>query len=178
MGNEFFAQIYNNMSLKEDTELLEIWAADDHESWSEDAFLAVEMILKERGLGLPPKKVAPNFQAINLVYLDPVKKPLTYDPAEALKIIHVLGKGVYFAIGYAILLTLSELPRLYRTIKAIGINTDMPDKTALVYTIILGILGIAFTYFFYFLIFKYSAVIIKILFTMELGSRSKLKKGL
>jgi len=47
-------QIYNNLTLKETRELLEIWELHDTDEWQEDTFEIVAQILTER-LGHPPQ---------------------------------------------------------------------------------------------------------------------------
>lgn len=47
-------QIYNQMSLKDTEELLDIWKEHDPEAWTDEAFEQVRLILKER-LGEVPE---------------------------------------------------------------------------------------------------------------------------
>jgi len=51
--------VYEGMKRKGTKELLDIWAANDREQWSEQAFEAVRRVLAERGVEPPPQQVPP-----------------------------------------------------------------------------------------------------------------------
>ncbi len=53
MSDEIYRQIYSNLNLKDDEELLDIWKTNDRLEWSDKAFKAIEAILTERGVALP-----------------------------------------------------------------------------------------------------------------------------
>src|SRR5436190_1908314 len=55
MSNDFRAQIYNTLKLKETEELVEIWEINDRVGWSELAFDVLQEILKERLGEIPPQ---------------------------------------------------------------------------------------------------------------------------
>jgi hypothetical protein len=175
MENELFTQIYDNMKLKSDSELLEIWVSDDHESWSEDAFKAVELILKERNLSIPLKMEKLEKEEMNPIDSEIVDQSLIYNPNEALNLIRVLEKGIYFVFASIIVVSLGELPRLYKPVSSFFINSTLSYMIPLSISIFILIIGIAITCFFYYLLFKYSTVALKILYSMELVSRQGLK---
>ncbi len=54
--NDLQNQIYETMKLKETEELLDIWKTNDRIAWTNDAFLIIEKILKERLGTVPPQE--------------------------------------------------------------------------------------------------------------------------
>jgi len=52
-NEELRRQIRSNLNLKETDELLDIWTINNRASWSDQAFEAIEDILKERGVEIP-----------------------------------------------------------------------------------------------------------------------------
>lgn len=54
MDNQPFSNtIYENLKLKETSELMDIWKKNDRQAWSDEAFAAIERILDERQEALP-----------------------------------------------------------------------------------------------------------------------------
>ncbi len=54
--NDLQNQIFEAMKLKETEELLDIWKTNDRDAWTNDAFLIIEKILKERLGTVPPQE--------------------------------------------------------------------------------------------------------------------------
>jgi len=46
-------QIYASMDMKDAHELLAIWESNDHDSWSDETFEAVQAVLRNRGVEIP-----------------------------------------------------------------------------------------------------------------------------
>ncbi len=56
MNTEFREHMYNELSLRETEDLLEIWWANDHEEWTDTAFEVIKEILIQRLGEIPPKE--------------------------------------------------------------------------------------------------------------------------
>jgi hypothetical protein len=61
MNDDFRNQVFNNLSLKETDELVEIWQTNDHTQWSDTAFDVIRGILQGR-LGTIPQQDEPIYE--------------------------------------------------------------------------------------------------------------------
>ncbi len=65
MNNEKMTeQIGERLAVKETPELCEIWVDNNRAQWSDQAFAAIELILRERGVALPVQR-EPHYQALH-----------------------------------------------------------------------------------------------------------------
>lgn len=96
MDNELRDQIYNELSLRETEDLLEIWQTNDHEEWSDTAFEVIKEILIKRLGEIPPQEIpgdeqeeGESFQDDELdeweaKALEDENQPAFYDPLEVI----------------------------------------------------------------------------------------------
>jgi len=94
MSSNLFQHIRTNMETKSTEYLIKIWEENDREEWAEDAFEAIEQILKERGEALPLQKYsAPPAQLKK-------KKGKVWFIFVSLKLIILVGVIAHYTIEY------------------------------------------------------------------------------
>jgi hypothetical protein len=182
MNEEFRRQVYDNMNLKETDELVEIWRANDHLEWSDEAFEVIAEILRDRAVDLasqvqlPSQKTAgeesedDGLTTEELRIIDDVNPPEFYDPFEVLK----LEKWIEWAIRAVVVMTIAyNLIRYPSFISMVGAYFPQSPTSVFVYAIALGIMGLnaVIGIVIYYFILRTLAQILSILMEMEFNSR-------
>jgi hypothetical protein len=184
MVSDFHSRLSENINLKKTNELLDIWKKNDRVEWSDDAFIVIEEILRERIDELPSQnepiyvyqqeksvKAVPGFEYL----LDDTNPPEFYQPYEVLRLYGWINKG---AKAYIVILAISSLiaipgaHQFFNNLKMIPIHGIWSWFLAIV-TALMGVtLQCVLTYF----PLKALASILKILMEMEFRSRGAVKQ--
>ncbi len=180
MTEEFHAQIYRELDLRETNDLLEIWKTNDRVEWSDVAFDVIRDILLKRTGEVPPQS-APILEHQKVseeqddledwqeALLDDNNQPQLYDTVDVIDLNDKINKTVVAVIVVDIVLGLLNL-QFVRSIfagvlpSAAGIGQALPNIVGVAITVGLQIL---LTY----VPLKVLGQILRILAQMEFNSR-------
>jgi len=181
MMMEWREQIYNELSLRETEDLLEIWQANDREEWSDTAFEVIQEILSKRLGEVPPQQLSsqesePEENAGNegledweARLLDDENQPGLYDTLDVLELrnnIDRVAVGVFIVYALFCFLNL-ELGRSLLRGVPMSFSEMLQSLSKEIVTILVYGLQIALIYF----PLKALSQILRILMEMEFRSR-------
>jgi hypothetical protein len=185
MAIDFRTRLFENINLKNTDELLSIWKKNDRVEWSDDAFIIIEEILRERTNELPPQgepilfhkqekivRSVPGFEYL----LNDVNPPEFYQPQEVLRLYDWINKAAKASVVILVLAGLFSLPQVQQTLLAypmLGPNNGPLSWILAIGTTVIGVsLQSIITYF----ALRALASVLKILMEVELRSRGAVKK--
>ena len=189
MSNDLHKQIYDRMSLKETDELLEIWQKNDRFEWSDEAFDAINEILKERDVKIP-EQGEPVYERVEdetnredykfsdeeLKIIDDENPPAFYNPIEVLQLVKWIERSMKVIVIVIALYNLVRFPTFMDIVRPFFFEN--PNSFAVYFIAFVAIalnalIGIAITN----LMLKTLSHLLKILMEMEFRSRKGIKSN-
>ncbi len=185
MTSDLQRQIFESMDARTTEDLLEIWRANDHVEWSEEAFAIVGEILRNRGVE-PPEQDEPIYEhneedePIESTYglteeelqiIDDENPPDFYDPLEVLSLGRWLRIAAVASIVITLLLGLGLFPSYRTTARAYFGGVPGGEAIASFVALIILALTVAFQAAITYLPLRVLAHILRILMQMEFNSR-------
>jgi len=162
--------IYNNLSLRETEELLEIWNKNDRGEWTDLAFDVVEEILRER-LGELPLRQKDVVDQITEVKLESDRQPEFYNRFQVLEIENRLYQVATASIVLVFVDGLLRLPKTQQIVLSyFGMNTAMNAVSWMIAFVLYVLASSLWSAILYFSI-KALGSILRILMEMEANSR-------
>ncbi len=187
MSSSLRKQIYNNLSLKETDELVEIWQENDRVEWSEDTFSVIQEILQERLDEIPPQdepileytdnqendiEDESDFEFL----IDGENLPEFYNPFEVSRLEKWLYQAAIVSVVASIISSLLGLQQTQRIILEFFMNNIEMNFTAWLIAIVVFVFAVGLQCILIYFPLKALGTILKILMEMEFNSRGVAKR--
>ncbi len=185
MNTSLRKQIYENMDLRDSEELLMIWKTNDRVEWSDEAFEAIDEILRGRGVELPQQSEPvyghhdeqedvdelDGFSQLELKIIDDENPPDFYDPFQVIKFGRWLELAAIISVILSVAVSLMNYQGTRNLVLTFFQRAPAPGFVVFILTVLFMLietgLQVLLTYF----PLKVLAHILRILMEMEFNSR-------